>query len=57
MSQSQTSSPLIIKAINAFSDNYIWTITTKNSKSLTLVDPGDAEVCIKFIEKQFMRQI
>lgn len=37
-----------IQAINAFNDNYIWAITNKHQ--VTLVDPGDANVCIKFIE-------
>ncbi len=43
----------IISPINAFSDNYIWAITAKNSaiKDLTLVDPGDAASCISYIEK------
>lgn len=38
-----------IKAIKAFSDNYIWAITQGNKAAL--VDPGDAEVCIHFLEK------
>ena len=39
-----------IKAINAFSDNFIWCIINNNSQCV-LVDPGDANVCIEFIEK------
>lgn len=35
--------------INAFSDNYIWAIADKNTTAL--VDPGDAAVCIDFLEK------
>lgn len=42
-------STLNIQAIKAFSDNYIWAIT--HSNKLTLVDPGDANVCINFIEQ------
>jgi len=38
-----------ITPIKAFSDNYIWAITNKTSA--TLVDPGDAIVCIEFLEK------
>jgi hydroxyacylglutathione hydrolase len=38
-----------ITPIKAFSDNYIWAIT--NTKVATLVDPGDASVCIEFLEK------
>lgn len=40
-----------VQAINAFNDNYIWAITPISSNRLTLVDPGDANVCIDFIEK------
>ncbi len=42
-----------IIAIKAFSDNYIWAIT--NNKSLALVDPGDANVCINFIERHQLK--
>ena len=38
-----------ISAINAFNDNYIWAIV--NNGNAALVDPGDADVCIAFIEK------
>lgn len=38
-----------ITPINAFTDNYIWAITNKNVA--TLVDPGDANVCIEFLEQ------
>jgi len=38
-----------ISPIKAFSDNYIWTLTNKTFA--TLVDPGDASVCIDFLEK------
>jgi len=46
-------STINIRAIKAFSDNYIWAINNKNNNSskTVLVDPGDAEVCIKFLEK------
>jgi hydroxyacylglutathione hydrolase len=38
-----------ITPIKAFTDNYIWAIT--NKKVATLVDPGDASVCIEFLEQ------
>jgi hydroxyacylglutathione hydrolase len=44
-----TNSPINITPIKAFSDNYIWALTNKNVA--TLVDPGDADVCIEFLEK------
>jgi hydroxyacylglutathione hydrolase len=40
-----------ITYIKAFSDNYIWAISHKNTKKAALVDPGDAAVCIAFLEK------
>lgn len=51
MPQSQMANTNIITPIKAFTDNYIWAITSKNSNNLALVDPGDARVCIDFIEK------
>jgi hydroxyacylglutathione hydrolase len=41
--------PVHVTAIKAFTDNYIWAIT--NKEVVTLVDPGDANVCIEFLEK------
>jgi hydroxyacylglutathione hydrolase len=38
-----------ITPIKAFSDNYIWAII--NNSAATLVDPGDANVCIEFLEQ------
>ena len=38
-----------ITPIKAFSDNYIWAITNKHLA--TFVDPGDASVCIEFLEE------
>ncbi|GAA6173709.1 hydroxyacylglutathione hydrolase [Colwellia sp. KU-HH00111] len=40
-----------VQSIKAFSDNYIWALTSKESQALALVDPGDADSCIAFIEK------
>lgn len=39
-----------ITAIHAFNDNYIWAITQGNEPELTLVDPGQAQPCIDYIE-------
>ena len=44
-----------ITAINAFSDNYIWAISTKSNDNIALVDPGDADVCIDFLEKNHLQ--
>ena len=47
----------LIHPIKAFTDNYIWAITSNSSKDssdsshLALVDPGDAQVCIDYIEQ------
>jgi hydroxyacylglutathione hydrolase len=50
---------MVITAIPAFTDNYIWAITSttlsntdnNQQKYVALVDPGDAAPCIAFIEK------
>lgn len=41
---------LSISAINAFSDNYIWVL--QNNTQAAIVDPGDAEVCINYLESE-----
>ena len=51
MSQRQIATKNVITAIKAFTDNYIWAISSTTSNHLALVDPGDAEVCIDYIEK------
>ncbi len=50
MSQSQTLKNINIFAIKAFTDNYIWAINHTENRHLALVDPGDAKVCIDYIE-------
>ncbi len=40
-----------ISPIKAFNDNYIWAIHSIEHNSIALVDPGDAAVCIAYIEK------
>lgn len=39
---------LNVRALNAFTDNYIWSI--ENNTQVAIVDPGDAEVCIHYLE-------
>ena len=55
MPQSQTTHRNFITAIKAFTDNYIWAITTNTSNTLVLVDPGDAAACINYIEENNLR--
>lgn len=40
-----------ILPIKAFNDNYIWLIKPNASQYITLVDPGDANVCLQYIEE------
>ena len=40
-----------VTAINAFNDNYIWAISNKHNNNVALVDPGDADVCITFLQQ------
>jgi len=51
MTQCQTTIELSIKPIHAFKDNYIWTISQAHSPHVVFVDPGDAKVCIQYLEK------
>lgn len=51
MKHQQSTTTNIISPISAFKDNYIWAIAANSSEHLVLVDPGDAKVCIDFIEK------
>ena len=60
MPQSQTqtinNNKIVITGIHAFYDNYIWAISSSGTsssgnKSIALVDPGDAEVCINYLQK------
>lgn len=39
-----------IQPIRAFSDNYIWAIVNEDNKQLVVVDPGQAQPVIDFIE-------
>ncbi len=46
-----TNSHQIVTAINAFNDNYIWAISSENNDKIALVDPGDALVCIEYLQE------
>lgn len=52
MQQTQSTTKMKVSMIKAFSDNYIWAISSNDSNKLAIVDPGDANVCIEFIEQQ-----
>lgn len=40
-----------VTEIKAFNDNYIWAISSKKNDKIALVDPGDASVCIDYLQK------
>jgi hydroxyacylglutathione hydrolase len=46
MSKTQQS----VTAIKAFNDNYIWAISCNNNDNVALVDPGNAQVCIDYLQ-------
>ena len=52
MQQTQSTTKMKVSMIKAFSDNYIWAVSSLESKHIALVDPGDAQECIDFIEQQ-----
>ena len=52
MQQTQSTTNMKVSMIKAFSDNYIWAISSESGTKMALVDPGDALVCIEFIEQQ-----
>lgn len=52
MQQTQSTTKMKVSMIKAFSDNYIWAISSHESNNMALVDPGDANVCIEFIQQQ-----
>jgi hydroxyacylglutathione hydrolase len=55
MLQSQSTTNIKVSMIKAFSDNYIWAISSNLGQKMALVDPGDADVCINFIEQEQMQ--
>jgi len=40
-----------VTAINAFNDNYIWALANGTNDKIALIDPGDASVCIDYLQK------
>lgn len=42
---------LVIQPLPAFSDNYIWTLTDPDHNRACVVDPGDAEPVMQFLER------
>lgn len=55
MQQTQSTTNMKVSMIKAFSDNYIWAISSNSGEKMALVDPGDAKVCIDFIEQHQMQ--
>ncbi len=40
-----------IHPIKAFNDNYIWTLINENNKQAIVIDPGQAEPVIAYLEE------
>ena len=45
-----TNSHQTVTAIKAFNDNYIWAISSESNDKIALVDPGDALVCLEYLQ-------
>lgn len=43
--------PLIIEPLRAFADNYIWLLTTAADSGAVVVDPGDAEPVLDYLQR------
>jgi len=41
-----------VHQLKAFDDNYIWLIGCNNAKAVAIVDPGDADPVIEYLEQQ-----
>jgi len=39
-----------VTAIKAFNDNYIWALAEKSNDKIALIDPGDAGVCLDYLQ-------
>ena len=46
---------LFVEAIEAFEDNYIWSLRNKNSDTCVLIDPGDEDRAIEYLEKNNLK--
>ena len=44
-----------VTAIKAFNDNYIWAISNRVNDNTALVDPGDAKVCLDYLQKNKLK--
>jgi hydroxyacylglutathione hydrolase len=40
-----------VTAINAYNDNYIWSLANESNDKVALIDPGDAAVCIDYLQE------
>lgn len=48
--QSNDSRPLSVTPIRAFSDNYIWCLQNDDAPGAVVVDPGDAEPVLRYLD-------
>lgn len=51
MQQSQTTNTIFVRSIKAFTDNYIWVISSPMNNNVILVDPGDTDCCISYLKE------
>lgn len=53
--QMDSSKPVRIIPLKAFSDNYIWVIFSPDGKQVSVVDPGDSRPVIEFLEENNLK--
>lgn len=46
-----------VRRIHAFDDNYIWLIGCKNNPHVAIVDPGDADPVIEYLEEHSLEPV
>lgn len=46
-----------IHAVNAFTDNYIWLIQSAQDQKVLIIDPGDADPVIRFVEQNGLHPV
>ncbi len=46
-----------IHAVNAFTDNYIWLIQSAQDQKALIIDPGDADPVIRFVEQNGLHPV
>jgi len=44
-----------VRRIHAFDDNYIWLIGCENNPSIAIVDPGDADPVVDYLEREHLK--